>query len=89
MMINYLLIFTFISQASCVAKEIPLCNNTKKILYTKSCCPVIGNKSSKIFHTPGGRFFKRMLKKNKGYDNRKCFKSKSDARKDGYRQSKV
>jgi len=56
--------------------------------YTPAECPVVGNTQSYIFHIPGGKFYKRMLVKNKHVDNRKCFKTQQEAKTAGYRKSK-
>jgi hypothetical protein len=47
-------------------------------------CLVIGNKRSKIFHVPGGKYFLKMKKSR----NRVCFKSKGIALAEGFRPSK-
>lgn len=56
--------------------------------YSPESCPVVGNTNSYIYHVPGGQFYQRMLIKNKGRDNRRCFNTESEAVKNGYRKSK-
>lgn len=56
--------------------------------YTPQQCPVIGNTTSHIYHTQGGHFYRRMLQKNRGKDNRHCFQTTQQARQNGYRASK-
>ncbi|MGI4993369.1 hypothetical protein ACRXCV_12105 [Halobacteriovorax sp. GFR7] len=68
-------------------KEVKLCTDTNLERYNSECCPVVGNDESGIFHTPGGQFYGMMLVKNKGHDNRVCFRTESDAEKVGYRAS--
>ncbi|MBM4125225.1 MAG: hypothetical protein FJ246_09800 [Nitrospira sp.] len=58
--------------------------------FTPKECPVVGNKNSKIYHTPGGLNYRRMLQENKrGADNRVCFPNEEAARTAGYRKSKT
>lgn len=63
--------------------------------YTPDECPVVGNTESGIYHVPGGLNYRRMLVENKDVkqgkrrDNRKCFRTEEDAKKDGYRKSKT
>jgi len=75
--------------SSCTKKQIVRCNDSKKLQYTETCCPIIGNTDSNIFHVPGGQYYKMMLKKNKTYENRKCFSNKSEAKSRGFRESKI
>jgi hypothetical protein len=56
--------------------------------YTASECPVVGNKSSGIYHVPGGAHYRKMLKQNKQGDNRECFQNELAAKGAGYRKSK-
>jgi hypothetical protein len=57
--------------------------------FTPNECPVVGNTSSMIYHTQGQKYYDRMLTRNKGKDNRRCFKTEQEAQKQGYRKSKV
>jgi hypothetical protein len=58
--------------------------------FTPKECLVVGNKKSKIYHTPGGLNYRRMLQENKrGPDNRVCFPDEQTARAAGYRKSKT
>jgi hypothetical protein len=63
--------------------------------YTPDECPVVGNTESGIYHVPGGLNYRRMLVENKAVkegkrrDNRKCFRTEEEAKKDGYRKSKT
>jgi hypothetical protein len=57
--------------------------------YSPTECPVVGNIDSKIFHVPGGKSYAKMLRKNKGKDNRKCFKTEKQAEDEGFRKSKT
>jgi hypothetical protein len=57
--------------------------------YTPQECPVVGNKNSGIYHTPGGRHYRQMLQENKRGDNRACFRTEEAARAAGYRKSKT
>ncbi len=68
-------------------KEVKLCTDTNLERYNSECCPVVGNDESGIYHTPGGQFYGMMLVKNKGHDNRVCFRTELDAQKNGYRAS--
>jgi hypothetical protein len=51
-------------------------------------CTVVGNTKSRIYHTAGGHFYEKMLRKNKQGDNRQCFPSVKAAQAAGYRASK-
>lgn|GEM_PF-5107255 len=56
--------------------------------YSSKDCPVIGNTNSSIYHTPGGRYYAKMLRLNQdGGDNRRCFQSTASAKTSGYRAS--
>ena len=55
--------------------------------FTPLECPVVGNTNSHIYHVPGGRNYAKMLRQNKGGDNRKCFKTEDEAKRGGYRRS--
>lgn len=55
--------------------------------FTPAECPVVGNTDSKKFHT-SGHLYKKMLIKNKGSDNRICFKNVSEAMESGFVKSK-
>lgn len=57
--------------------------------YSPNDCPVVGNTASMIYHAPGQKYYDRMLVRNKGKDNRRCFKSEQEAQKQGFRKSKV
>ena len=57
--------------------------------YTPQECPVVGNKNSRIYHTPGGRHYRQMLQENKRGDNRACFRTEEAAKAAGYRKSKT
>lgn len=59
--------------------------------YTSTECPVVANTESGIYHTPGSLHYRMMLKqnKNKKRDNRKCFRTKTDAKVAGYRKSRA
>lgn len=57
--------------------------------YSTADCPVIGNTETSIYHVPGGKHYGKMLRKNKGKDNRKCFKTEDEAKNSGYRKSKT
>ena len=57
--------------------------------YTPKECPVVGNKNSGIYHTPGGRHYRQMLQENIRGDNRACFQNEDAARAAGYRKSKT
>jgi hypothetical protein len=54
----------------------------------QSECPVVGNTESKIYHVPGGLYYERMLVRNSGGDNRRCFGNESEAESAGFRASK-
>lgn len=56
--------------------------------YTERECPIVGNTKSRIFHLKGCPNYMQMLEKNKGYDNRQCFKNRAEAIKSGYRIAK-
>jgi hypothetical protein len=56
--------------------------------YVPVQCPVVGNKSSKIYHVPGGQSYAKMLKQNQKGDNRQCFQTEQAAQSAGYRRSK-
>ena len=56
--------------------------------YSEKECPVVGNKKSGIFHVKGCLNYMQMLEKNRGYDNRECFKNRGEAIKSGYRIAK-
>ncbi|MBX9812212.1 MAG: hypothetical protein K2Y16_11475 [Burkholderiales bacterium] len=57
--------------------------------YTRLECPVIGNVSSGIYHTPASDAYRKLLKENQnGEDNRTCFKTEQEARNAGYRKSR-
>jgi hypothetical protein len=45
---------------------------------------VVGNKRSKVYHVPGGRFYRRMVTTSK---NTVCFGGEADAERAGYRKS--
>ncbi len=47
-------------------------------------CPVVGNRSSGIYHVPGGRFYGQMLASR----NRVCFADEDEALRAGYRRSR-
>ena len=67
-----------ISHLSCEARD-----------YSPSECSVVGNTNSRIYHTEGGEFYARMLRRNKkGGDNRQCFNTVQQARQTGYRASR-
>lgn len=57
--------------------------------FTKEECPVVGNTNSMIYHLPSQKFYDRMLIRNRGKDNRRCFPSEKDAQKEGYRRSRI
>jgi len=56
--------------------------------YTPTECRVVGNTNSRIYHTPGGRSYAKMLRENQKGDNQECFKTEAAARAAGYRHSK-
>ena len=57
--------------------------------YTRHECPVIGNASSGIYHTPASDSYRKLLKENpQGEDNRICFRTEPEARNAGYRKSR-
>ncbi len=56
--------------------------------YSESECPVVGNTNSHIFHVKGCPNYMQMLEQNKGSDNRQCFKTRDEAKSNGYRISK-
>ena len=58
-------------------------------MYEPIECVVVGNTNSKIYHVAGGRSYAKMLRKNKGKDNRKCFSSEKEAKDADYRKSKI
>ncbi len=49
------------------------------------CSVVVGNRRSKIYHVPGGRFYQRMATTSK---DKVCFGSQAEAEKAGFRKSK-
>lgn len=51
-------------------------------------CPVVGNVDSSIFHFKGCPNYEQMLTKNKGPDNRRCFKTPDEAKSSGYRMAR-
>ena len=57
--------------------------------YTSEECPVVGNTETYIYHVPGDRNYREMLQENenKQKDNRRCFESRLEAEKAGYRKS--
>lgn len=87
---KYFLALIYVLLISCTNNNnVKLCENSNKIRYSKKCCPIIGNTQSMIFHVPGGEYYNMMLEKNKGLDNRMCFRNKKDAIAKGFRQSKI
>ena len=58
--------------------------------FAPSECPVVGNKETKIYHTPGGLKYRQMLQENQkaARENRVCFPNEEAAKNVGYRKSK-
>lgn len=57
--------------------------------YTRTGCPIVGNKSSRLFHVPGGASYEKMLKDEGGWrDHRICFRTEKEARENGYKRAK-
>jgi hypothetical protein len=57
--------------------------------YTRTECPIVGNKSSRLFHVPGGASYEKMLQDGSGWrDNRICFRTEKEARENGYKRAK-
>ena len=52
-------------------------------------CPVVGNRTSLIYHTPDNPHYQMMLEKNRGADNRECFPDEAAAQAAGYRPSQA
>lgn len=57
--------------------------------FTAKECPVVGNTNSMIYHVPGQKYYDRMLIRNKGKDNRRCFQTEEEAKKLGFRKSRI
>lgn len=64
-----------------------LAQNYSQAQMSRDECPVVSNTHSYIYHVPGGYFYPRMLIKNKGKDNHRCFKTESAAKAVGFRKS--
>lgn len=47
--------------------------------YSEKECPVVGNTKFEIFHVKGCPNYIQMLERNRGSDNRKCFKNHAEA----------
>ncbi len=58
---------------------------SKTGIYHGHNCMVAGNKRSKIYHVPGGQFYRQMATTSK---DKVCFGSEGEAEKAGYRKSK-
>ncbi len=54
-------------------------------VYHVHTCMVAGNKKSKVYHVPGGQFYRQMATTSK---DKVCFGSEAEATKAGYRKSK-
>lgn len=66
----------------------PIYSYSATEMYEPKDCPVVGNTTSNKYHVAGGRFYAKMLRKNKSGENRRCFANEEDARRAGFVRSK-
>jgi hypothetical protein len=57
--------------------------------YTPAQCPVVGNTTSKVYHTSTSAHYAKMLDENVGTDNRQCFQTVAAAERAGFKKTAV
>jgi len=57
--------------------------------YTPAQCPVVGNTTSKVYHTSTNAHYAKMLDENVGTDNRQCFQTVAAAERAGFKSTVV